>query len=40
MRAITRLAIVIAIAVLYLPVSVIALIVYPFYVIFKGEDKW
>ncbi|GMX69143.1 hypothetical protein [Streptococcus equi] len=40
MRAITRLAIVLAIAVLYLPVSVIALIVYPFYVIFKGEDKW
>lgn len=30
MRAITRLAIVLAIAVLYLPVSVIALIVYPF----------
>lgn len=30
MRAITRLAIVLAIAVLYLPVSVIALIVYLF----------
>ncbi|MDI5952657.1 hypothetical protein QLV94_02985 [Streptococcus equi subsp. zooepidemicus] len=40
MRAITRLAIVLAIAVLYVPLSVIALIVYPFYVIFKGEDKW
>ncbi|HFQ5616628.1 phage membrane protein [Streptococcus equi subsp. zooepidemicus Sz105] len=40
MRAITRLAIVIAITILYLPLSVIALIVYPFYVIFKGEDKW
>ncbi|ASB96487.1 phage membrane protein [Streptococcus equi subsp. equi] len=30
MRAITRLAIVLAIAVLYVPLSVIALIVYPF----------
>ncbi|CRS53278.1 phage membrane protein [Streptococcus equi subsp. equi] len=40
MRAITRLAIVLAIATLYLPLSVIALIVYPFYVIFKGEEKW
>lgn len=30
MRAITRLAIVIAIAMLYLPLSVVALIVYPF----------
>jgi len=40
MRAITRLAIVIAIAMLYLPLSVIAFVVYPFYVIFKGEDKW
>jgi len=40
MRAITRLVIVLAIAILYLPLSVIAMIVYPFYVIFKGEDKW
>ncbi|CRS79699.1 phage membrane protein [Streptococcus equi subsp. equi] len=30
MRAITRLAIVLAIAILYLPLSVIALIFYPF----------
>ncbi|EFY03059.1 putative phage membrane protein [Streptococcus dysgalactiae subsp. dysgalactiae ATCC 27957] len=30
MRAITRLALVIAIAILYVPISVIALIFYPF----------
>ncbi|AGM98701.1 putative phage membrane protein [Streptococcus iniae SF1] len=31
MRAITRLALVVAIAILYVPISLIALIVYPFF---------
>lgn len=31
MKAITRLALILAIAVLYIPLSVIALIVYPFF---------
>ncbi|SQF66365.1 phage membrane protein [Streptococcus dysgalactiae subsp. equisimilis] len=36
MRAITRLALVIAIAILYVPLSVVALIFYPF---LDKEDK-
>ncbi|CAM30019.1 phage membrane protein [Streptococcus pyogenes] len=37
MRAITRLALVIAIAILYVPLSVVALIFYPF--LDKEDDK-
>lgn len=36
MRAITRLALVIAIAILYVPLSVVALIFYPF---FEEEEE-
>ncbi|AIL11101.1 phage membrane protein [Streptococcus pyogenes] len=38
MRAITRLALVIAIAILYVPLSVVALIFYPF--LDKEDDRW
>lgn len=38
MRAITRLALVIAIAILYVPISVVALIFYPF--LDKEDDRW
>ncbi|HHR9309542.1 TPA: hypothetical protein ACUH0U_000161 [Streptococcus agalactiae] len=39
MRAITKIALVlaIAIAILYIPLSVIAFFIYPFYLIFKEE---
>ncbi|VDZ41141.1 phage membrane protein [Streptococcus dysgalactiae subsp. dysgalactiae] len=38
MRAITRLALILAIAILYVPLSVIALLFYPF--IKKENDRW
>ncbi|EPW55013.1 phage membrane protein [Streptococcus agalactiae] len=37
MRAITKIALVLAIAILYIPLSVIAFFIYPFYLIFKEE---
>ncbi|CND69099.1 phage membrane protein [Streptococcus agalactiae] len=37
MRAITKIALVLAIAILYIPLSVIAFFSYPFYLIFKEE---
>lgn len=37
MKAITKIALVLAIAILYIPLSVIAFFIYPFYLIFKEE---
>lgn len=37
MRAITKIALVLAIAILYIPLSVIAFFIYPFYLIFTEE---
>ncbi len=37
MRAITRLALILAIAILYIPLSVTAFFIYPFYLIFEKE---
>lgn len=37
MRAITKIAMVLAIAILYIPLAVIAFFAYPFYLIFKEE---
>ncbi len=37
MKAITRLALILAIAILYIPLSVIAFFIYPFYLIFTEE---
>lgn len=37
MKVITRLALILAIAILYVPLSVIAFFAYPFYLIFKEE---
>ncbi|EPU68778.1 hypothetical protein SAG0308_05690 [Streptococcus agalactiae GB00084] len=37
MKAITKIALVLVIAILYIPLSVIAFFIYPFYLIFKEE---
>lgn len=38
MKAITRLALILAIAILYVPLSVIAFFIYPIYLIFEEEE--
>ncbi len=38
MKAITKIALVLVIAILYIPLSVIAFFIYPFYLIFKEEE--
>lgn len=38
MRAITKIAMVIAIAILYIPLAVIAFFIYPIYLIFEEEE--
>ncbi|EPT38489.1 hypothetical protein SAG0059_03360 [Streptococcus agalactiae CCUG 37736] len=37
MKAITKIALVLVIAILYIPLSVIAFFIYPFYLIFEKE---
>lgn len=37
MKAITKIALVLVIAILYIPLSVIAFFIYPLYLIFKEE---